>query len=231
MLIMGKIKTVIFDIDGTMYDYNKSNRLGLAALESYCRDQFGTDHEHFAVLFREGDRKLQERIGYPCASIHNRLIRFQCMLELLHKPLFPHALEMYACYWDTFLAAMKPYPGLTDWMRQLQEQGITVAVGTNMTAYMQYRKLTVLGVAERIQWMLTSEEAGVEKPESRFYRLCIEKGGVPADSCLFIGDNPECDVNGPLKAGMQAVLFDPDRRWIDQPIPGCKRIERYEEIR
>ena len=226
---MGKIKTVIFDIDGTMYDYTECNRLGLAALEDYCSKHFALDHTSFTGVFLQGDQNLQQRVGYTSAAIHNRLIRFQCMLELLEKPLFPHALAMYHCYWDTFLAGMEPYPGLVGWMRQLKAKGITVAVGTNMTAYIQYKKLEQLGVADLIQWMVTSEEAGVEKPDPGFYRLCLEKCGCCPEECLFVGDSRDCDAVGPLQAGMQAVLFDPQGKETDQADSGYRRIESYEQ--
>ena len=206
---MGKIKTVIFDLDGTMYDYVLCNRAGLDALEAYCGEQFGLEHRGFDEAFRLADDNLQQRIGYSCASVHNRLIRFQCMLELLEKPLFPHALTMYHCYWDTFLAAMRPYEGLKECLRHLNQRGLTTAVGTNMTAYVQYQKLEQLEVTEFIRWMVTSEEAGTEKPDPGFYRLCIEKSKNRPEECLFIGDHPQCDVAGPEQAGMQALLFRP----------------------
>ena len=230
MLIMGKIKTAIFDIDGTMYDYTACNRRGLTALAGYCREQFALDHDSFAEVFRGGDQNLQRRVGYTSAAIHNRLIRFQCMLELLEEPLFPHAMAMYHCYWDTFLAGMEPYPGLVAWMKQLEEQGITVAVGTNMTAYIQYKKLERLGVTGWIRWMVTSEEAGVEKPDPVFYRLCMEKSGCRPEECLFIGDNRECDAIGPVKAGMQAIWFDPKGNNGDFSGTAYRRIESFRQV-
>ena len=34
------IKTVIFDVDGTLYDYNSCHEIGMKALEQYCRRRF-----------------------------------------------------------------------------------------------------------------------------------------------------------------------------------------------
>ena len=200
------IKTVIFDIDGTLYDYNAGNRIGMAALGAYCQE-------------------MGRRIGMPCAAIHNRLIRYQLMLEKLGAPLFPHARTMYHVYWDTLVGNMQPFDGLLAWMRQLKRDGIQIGIGSNMTAYIQYKKLEKLGVTPYIDWIVTSEEAGCEKPERRFFELCIAKSGVQPEECLFVGDSLEGDIKGAAAAGMQTLQFVPD---ATEPGIG-KQIRSYRE--
>ena len=135
------IKTVIFDVDGTLYDYNSCHEIGMKALEQYCRRRFQTTPEEFRQIYGAAYRKEEEQIGSRTAAIHNRLIRFQLMLEDLQKPLFPHALQMYHAYWDAFLTGVVPYPYIRSWMQKLKESGGRIGIGTNMTAYIQYRKL------------------------------------------------------------------------------------------
>lgn len=216
------IKTVVFDIDGTMYDYERGNQLAIAALEDYGVAKMGSDGVEFRRALKEADDILKRRIGYDCASIHNRLIRFQCLLEQLKQPLFPHAMNLYRIYWGTLLDQMEASPGLLEWMRCLKSAGIGIGVGTNMTAYIQYKKLERLGVESLIDWIVTSEEAGVQKPERRFFDLCIKKSQNQAGECLFVGENQRCDVDGPRKAGMKALLFGVKKS-------GCSSVETFEE--
>lgn len=203
------IKTVIFDIDGTMYDYEGGNRTSLEAVRDYCLTQFSLPDESFWRIHREAQRMVCEKTGYDCAASHNRLIRFQCILERLEKPLFPHALAMYHIYWGTLLDNMKAYDGLLDFMDSLKRRGIGIGVGSNMTAYIQYKKLERLGAAPYVDWILTSEEAGIEKPAPRFFRYCAQKSGHNARECLFIGDSLKGDVEGALACGMEAWLYRP----------------------
>ncbi|MFR6163959.1 MAG: hypothetical protein ACLUJR_13865 [Mediterraneibacter gnavus] len=70
----------------------------------------------------------EERIGRECAAVHNRLIRYQCMLEMLKKPLFPHAYKMYRLYWDTLMKQMTLEEGVSLVMKQLKEQGVYVGI-------------------------------------------------------------------------------------------------------
>lgn len=217
------IKTVIFDIDGTMYDYDVCNRLALDALEQYAASELSLPGEEFRRLLKEGDRLMVSRMGHSGASIHNRLIRYQCTLELAGRPVFPHAMKMYHVYWDTLLGAVRPYRGLADWMAQLHAQGIGVGVGSNMTAYMQYRKLELMELGGLIDWIVTSEEAGSEKPELRIFEQCIAKSGAAPEECLFVGDSVKHDIAGAAAAGIHTLLFDPAGKYA-----ACDAVRTHE---
>ncbi len=203
------IKTIIFDIDNTMYSFKTGNQAGMAALCAYAKEQFGITEGEFLDKFKKGKKLAEDRVGTDTAAIHNRLIRMQVILELMGKPLFPHALNLYHCYWDALLASAKPEPGLLEAMEALKAAGLTLGVGTDMTAYIQYKKLERLGAAPYIDFITTSEEVGAEKPNPRLFLECVRKVGVPAGECLFIGDSLAKDVRGAMDAGLQAFLYAP----------------------
>ena len=74
------IKTVILDLDDTLYDYQAGNRLGMDALKQYCREHFGMEEEAFQEKMKEAWLVVSERMGTARASVHNRLIRYQIFL-------------------------------------------------------------------------------------------------------------------------------------------------------
>ena len=78
-----------------------------------------------------------------------------------------------------------------------------------MTAYMQYEKLIRLGLMEYMDFIVSSEEAGTDKPGNAFFMLCARKAGCLPGECLFIGDNIVRDYGGAAAAGMQARWFIP----------------------
>ena len=53
-------------------------------------------------------------------------------------------------------------------MKELKKRKIRIGIGTDMTAYVQYRKLEAIGVTSYIDFIVTSEEAGAEKPHYHF---------------------------------------------------------------
>ena len=120
--------------------------------------------------------KADDRAGRDYAVNHNRLVRFQCMLETLGKPVFPYAYEMYNLYWDTLIDQIIPSPGIEELMKELKQRGIYIGIGSNMTSDVQYRKILKLGLGKYIDGIVTSEEAGAEKPHRKaFFDLCVEK--------------------------------------------------------
>lgn len=82
---------------------------------------------------------------------------------------------------------------------------------TNMIAEVQFNKLIVLGLADYVKLIVTSEEADAEKPNDAIYILLANKlsnYGVDVDNCLFIGDNEEHDVLGPREIGFDSMHVD-----------------------
>lgn len=223
------IKTVIFDIDDTMYDYTGGNRRGLEAVRDYCLAYLDITGETFLLAMDKAGKRMEERLGKDNAAIHNRLLRFQCMMELLDRPIFPHALALSNLYWQTLLEGMNPQPGLIKLLEDLKKRRIAIGAATNMTAYVQYKKLERLKVTPFIHWLVTSEEAGAEKPNPGFYKCCLEKAGCRAKECLFIGDSQRGDVQAPVEMGMHALWYRPLESLHEDRSGAYKSIRSFED--
>ena len=202
------IKAVIFDLDNTLYNFDAANEFGIRALAAYTEPVFGWDYPKMKDLYEESREKLTERMG-DVGSAHNRLLRFQNLLEEKKLPLHPHALEMAKVYWRGVLDNMVPAPGVREMMKELRGMGIRIGLGTDMTAYVQYEKMIRLGLLEYMDFIVSSEEAGTDKPGNAFFMLCARKAGCLPGECLFIGDNIVRDYGGAAAAGMQARWFIP----------------------
>ena len=46
------IKTVIFDIDNTLYDFDRANLCGMEAVQEYCQTVFGLEGETFRDYYQ-----------------------------------------------------------------------------------------------------------------------------------------------------------------------------------
>lgn len=203
------IKACIFDIDNTLYSYDLAHAPAYRAVSDYACAAFDLTPERFDALHQSANRTLRAHAGENCAAIHNRLIRYQLLLEELGQPL-SHAPKMTELYWSTLLSHMRPYPGMAECLARLKETGHTVGIGTNMTADYQFAKLARLGVLDIVDFVVSSEEAGAEKPDKRFFDCCVEKAGCRAEGCLFVGDDLQNDVLGAKQAGMRAVWLCPE---------------------
>ena len=202
------LKAVIFDIDDTLYSYRDANDYAMPAVVSYAERELGVEG---AVFLSQYQRAMEEQLSAHSATAgcHSRAIRFQMTLEAMGLPLY-HAAVLNDLYWNTFLEVIRPFPEVVAFMSALKSRGIRLGVGSDMTADWQLKKLHQLGLLELLDFVVTSEEAGVEKPESGLFSLCAKKAGCAPEECLFIGDNLKKDVQGARNAGMHALWYQPD---------------------
>lgn len=203
------IKTVIFDVDNTLYSFSKAHVAACEALTEYASAELGLEREFFRRLMRGTMDELQVYMG-DVAAVHNRTIRYQNLLESRGLPLHPHVLRMDAVYWDTLIDRSVPSPGAGETLKLLKEKGVRIGIGTDMTARVQFRKLEALGLLAYVDFFVSSEEAGAEKPSPVFFARCMEKADCENAECLFIGDSLEKDVLGPIAVGMKAVWYRPE---------------------
>ena len=204
------IQTVIFDLDDTIYDFETPHK---RAYEKMCREaarRLPVSAEMFSDAYLRSYDELRRRMGinYDTGAMHSRVLRIQCALEELGQPLFPHVLDLYHLYWDEIVENAVAEPGIPEVLQLLGEKGIPVGIGTNMTALVQYCKLEKLGLGQYIRFMVTSDESNCDKPDRRFFELCMQKSGTAAEHCLFVGDNYVFDYEGARNAGMHAFWYN-----------------------
>lgn len=221
------LRCVIFDLDDTLYSYTDAHAAGWRAQTAFVRARFGLSEDRFEALHREAYALQKARCG-PSSAIHNRLIRCQMVLEALGLSI-ESAPEMARAYWDAFLASARPFPDAADTLRALRRKGLRVGVGTNMTADMQFEKLKRMGLMPLVDFLVTSEEAGVEKPLPGLFRLCAEKAGCPPEACAFVGDHLSGDAQGAAAAGMRGIWLCRDPK-APPPPEGILRIDRLSRL-
>ena len=220
------IRTVIFDIDDTLYNYKEGNIAGIAAVTSYLEQHFGLTPAYSEAAITAAQREQEARIGSATAAIHDRLIRYQILLENENLPILPHARVMNDLYWETLLSVMKPEPGVIELIRALKAAGIRIGIGTNMTGRVQHIKLERLGLADCIDFLVISEEAGAEKPTERFFSLLLSKAKAAPEECIFIGDSLEKDAGAAARFGMTGLWYTAGR---DLTAPGVGVIRDFRD--
>ena len=202
------IRTVIFDVDDTLYDFHHADHIAVEKLISYTAEQFGWSREEYLNRQKNAMADVR-RFTETSGGYRTRILRYQRMLESAGLPIWPHALAMCRIYIETLLDNMIPEKGIAEWMGSLKKQGIRIGIASDATTLQQFLKLEKLGLLPFIDFMVTSEEAGTEKPSARFFERCSEKCLCDPDEVMFIGDNPEKDYAGAEHAGYHAVWYNP----------------------
>ena len=222
------VKAVIFDLDNTLYDYTSNDIVAMHALCAFAKEHFNLDEESFRKVYTEARRIVKNRLTEGAAQ-HNRMLFLQTALEIIGKNPFHYAIEMYETYWGTFLKNMTLYDGALEFLQILKAEGFKIAICTDMTAHIQYRKIKQLGISNLIDVIVTSEEVGVEKPSPLIFERVLEKLKVDASEAAYFGDSFMKDIEGSANCGMKAFYFVADRE-VNENAFGYPKINSYKDL-
>jgi putative hydrolase of the HAD superfamily len=121
------------------------------------------------------------------------------------EPLLGHRPEMHR-FKEIYFEALQPNRRMIELMRELKAEGYAMAMLTNNVREWEPLWRSMLPVDEIFETVVDSGFVGCRKPESRIYRLTLERIGYPAEACLFV-DDVLVNVEGARKAGLRAVHF------------------------
>ena len=197
---------VLFDTDNTLYPYDSTHIVAQKAVKKKVVDTFSIKANDFDKAFVRARNDIQERLE-GTASSHSRLLYMQRMLEIMglgSQVLL--ALDLEQTYWRTFLSNAVLFEGVKELLDDIRLCGIPTAIVTDLTAQIQFRKIVYFGLDHYFDHIVTSEEAGYDKPHKEPFVLALEKM-QPQGSCVWmVGDNPLNDIQGAREA-IDAVTF------------------------
>lgn len=230
----GKIKAVLFDLDGTL-------RINLPpagevftecvkGMEVYPSDEDRTRAERWEYLYfanspdiQEDNEKFRDDLkGFWVNFTRRRLVALGVHM---HKAmdLAPHVSD---CMEANYKPQAQAPDGILPLLKELQEKGYVLGVVSNRDEPF-HKELAELGITHYFSFTLAAGEVQSFKPEVRIFERALELAGTSAEETMYVGDNYFADVVGSLRAGLLPVLFDPDHLF---PEAECPVIRSFHEL-
>jgi FMN phosphatase YigB (HAD superfamily) len=204
---------ILFDTDNTLYPYDPAHFVAHEAVEKKVARAFSITSHDFNQAFQQARSDVKKRLD-GTAACHSRLLYMQRMLEIMglgSQVLM--ALDLEQTYWRTFLSNAMLFDGVKTLLDDIRLLGIPTAIVTDLTAQIQFRKIVYFGLDHYFDHIVTSEEAGYDKPHKEPFELAIDKM-KPKGGCIWmIGDNPLNDIKGARDA-IGAVTFQKQHKGI-----------------
>jgi len=116
---------------------------------------------------------------------------------------------------------MKPLPGAHELLEEIHRLGMKVVIASNTywrDAESYWDDFRLLGLAEHIDAIVTSVDAGHLKPHPAVFEMALQRAGARPDRCVVIGNREENDIVPALNLGMWTILVHPD-----DPVPATSR--------
>lgn len=203
------IKTILLDLDNTCYEYEPCHTAALEKAQLAIEAITGP-LANFSELYAQAQQQVKKRIPTDAAS-HSRILYFQALFELLERTDAHHYIaNLEHLYWETFMSTMQKTTGLDDFLARSRKNGTTVVVVSDLTTTIQCKKLLALGIADKIDFLVTAEEVGEDKPDPTPFLVALEKVHGNPKTAVVIGDNYERDIEGANALGIQSILITHD---------------------
>ena len=205
--MQGKVKHIFFDLDHTLWDFDKNSGLAFEALFA----QYGIDIELSTFL------KIYEPINYAywakfrvdaISKTDLRRGRLRDSFDHFNIQISQAQLDAMA---ETYIEELPKNNHLFDGVVNILEElhpHYSMHIITNGFHAVQHNKLHQSGLMDYFKSVTTSEEVGLKKPNPVIFKTALTKASAEPEESLMVGDTFEADILGAEAVGMYTLFFN-----------------------
>lgn len=183
------IKTVLFDLDGTLADTAPDLAYALNC-----------------VLEEQGREKLPYSTIRPVVSHGGiALIKLGFGIDENTEEFQPLRQRLLDIYRANIARETRLFEGMDTLLEMLEERGLNWGVVTNKPGWLTEPLLEALGVKARAAAIVSGDTLPERKPHPAPMLLACEQAGSDAAHCLYVGD-AERDIEAGRNAGMRTLV-------------------------
>jgi len=198
---MHQYEWILFDLDETLLRFNTYDALEM--LFKHFNTPF-TDTDF--IRYEEKNRKLWHQYQnrkITIAQLQND--RFSELSKRFHTP----TLTLNQLFLDAVSHVTTPLDGAVELLHNLKKKK-KLGIITNGFTEMQKKRLMNNDMHHHFDFMITSEQVGIPKPQPGIFQHAFEKMQHPAkEKILMIGDSLDSDILGGINTGIHTC-------WLNQ---------------
>jgi len=201
-----KYKLVLFDADGTLFDFKTAEREAFEKTFNQfgVRDSLKQLHETYEVINKAIWRDFELK---KITSEELRIERFRKFFAKENIQLDPEAFS--PVYLISLSEGTHLLPGAKEIINFLYGE-CELALATNGLADVQNPRFAGSDLAKYFQHIFISEEIGHPKPNPAFFQHIFQK--LPyKESTIIIGDSLSSDIKGGNDFGIDTCWFNPNK--------------------
>jgi putative hydrolase of the HAD superfamily len=221
---MENVKAIGFDLFNTLITMEfEALKDALSRLTSSLRGNgFAIEHTDFVRAHSEAVLEFLEQTKRDGKESHNRFWISTALAKLGHEvsPDDPHISTAVDTYFSAFIQYAKLIPGTKEMLSTLR-QHYRIGLLSNFTHPPAANQIIdEFDLEPFFEVVLISGDLGYRKPHLSVFEALIDQLGVEKEEIAFVGDDPEADVAGALRAGLQPVWTTYVRDNNITPAPG-----------
>ena len=200
------VTDLFFDLDHTIYDFDKNSALTFEAIFNEMQlkgvDDFMTHFKPINDYYWE--KFAKEEISHDFL----RYGRLKDTFKAINISINDNDIYHIA---DSFIGNLTNhnhvFDGAYETLNTLKTN-YKLHIITNGPSVVQEKKLKNSNLHQYFETVTNSEKAGVKKPNPIIFKYALQLANVKAENTVMIGDNIQADVQGALTAGMQVIWFN-----------------------
>ena len=219
--------TILFDVDGTLLDFDAAERDGLSQVLLSQGLQMTERMSACYHRINDGYWKAYERGEITKDQIMGN--RFTDFFKTLNMTVDGDALEQK--FRNELNNSAVLLEGAIEICRYLKEK-YRMYVVTNGVSVTQYKRLAASGLDQYFDDIFVSEDAGSQKPQKEYFEYCFSR--IPdagPEDMLIIGDTLSSDIKGGNVAGIDTCWYNPGKFGRKAGIRVDYEIRRLEELK
>lgn len=199
---MNLIKTVIFDLDGTLLNRDESVELFINAQYDRLNKVVGhISREKYVTRFIELDSR-----GYVWKDkVYQQLVDEFVITDITWEEL----LQDYICEMKNNCV---PFPNLIGMLNELKRRNLRLGIITNGKGQFQMDNIKALGIEKFFDTILVSEWEGIKKPNPEIFKRALKQLNVSPNQSIYVGDHAVNDVKAAQNVGMIGI-WKKDIQW------------------
>ncbi|MDG2371517.1 MAG: YjjG family noncanonical pyrimidine nucleotidase [Flavobacteriaceae bacterium] len=223
---LNKVKTIFFDLDHTLWDFDRNSSLAFKHIFNIY--DFPFSHSEFLKWYVPINHKYwrdysENKISKEKLRIRSLQKTFNC-LNFNYKAEYIN--EISNEYIKTLPTKTFLFEGVIDLLEKLKPI-YDLHIISNGFEDVQYKKMKLSGLLPFFDKIITSENANSKKPDSKIFNYALRLTNENPQNCLMIGDNLIADILGAINVGMNAIHYNSNNESIHYK---CPIVSSYKDL-
>lgn len=207
------LKHIFFDLDDTIWDFEKNSERILLDLfqEKDLMNKLNNDFHTYFTAYKKKNGELWHLYN------NKKITKDELRKRRFHETFLQFGYDDFDLSWYISESYLKLSPYGTELKKGAVElldtlhKNYKLHLITNGFKEIQHIKLKQCDLQKYFDQVIISEEVGHNKPHVQIFREAERLGNTGKEACLMIGDNFETDIQGAKNAGWQAIWFNPQK--------------------
>ena len=210
---MNNIKHIFFDLDHTLWDFEKNSQEALFEIYTELNlDKYTPSFDRFIKKYREINQRYwnlyrQNKVTKEQVR-KGRFVDTVAFFKISEKETLAEILSHK--YITLSPTKTNLFPGTHQTLKKLSKK-YPLHIITNGFTEVQHTKLEKSNLQSYFKTVVCSEETNFKKPHKNVFNFALNKANALAKHSLMVGDSLEADVLGAKKIGMKSIWFNPNK--------------------